>query len=87
MTMTCHFNEENEKMEAKEMFKKLGYEYKNYAGYISYEKEINNTTHFISFDNKNHTVTKHQISDRYLSITMKELQAINKQVEELGWNK
>lgn len=74
-------------MTAKEMFEKLGYEYKKYADYINYEKNVNNTIHMISFDNRSHTITKHQISDRYLSITIPELQAINKQVEELQWNK
>lgn len=73
-------------MTAKEMFKKLGYEYKNYAGYISYQKNINNTTYFIAFDNIKKNICKHQVSERYLSITLKELKAINKQIEELGWN-
>lgn len=72
-------------MTAKEMFEKLGYKYKNYDGYICYEKETNNTTHFIGFDNRTHTFTKYQMSDRFLSITSKELKAINKQVEELRW--
>lgn len=67
------------------MFEKLGYKYKNYAGYISYEKDVNNTTYFISFDNSSHDICKHQVSERYLSITIKELQAINKQIEELRW--
>lgn len=72
-------------MTAKEMFKKLGYEYKNYSGYISYQKKVNNTTYFISFDNREKDICKHQVSERFLSITLKELQAINKQIEELGW--
>ncbi len=73
-------------MSAKEMFEKLGYEYKNYAGYISYQKELNDSNvYFISFDPKNKTVTKHQMSDKYLRITINELQAINKQISELGW--
>ena len=73
-------------MSAKEMFEELGYKYHNYAGYISYQKDIpNKVTYFIAFDYKDRTVTKHQVSDRYLSITISELKAINKQIEELGW--
>ena len=72
---------------AKEMFEKLGYKYKNYAGYISYEKELKNgDCYFISFDYTDKTITKHQVSDRYLPIEIKELKAINQQVKELGWD-
>ena len=69
-------------MSAKEMFKKLGYEYElTEDNVIEYWKNINDINYEIDFD----------LDIKKLSIlwnnniTLEELQAINKQVEELGW--
>ena len=79
-------------MSAKEMFKKLGYkksnEYKKINIISYYNEELNWR---IDFDNKFHCITgTYYVDDeefeRGYVIDMKELQAINKQVEELGWN-
>ena len=70
-------------MSAKEMFEKLGYEYElTEDNVIEYWKNVNGINYEIDFD----------LDIKKLSIlwnnniTLKELQAINKQVEELGWN-
>ena len=69
-------------MSAKEMFEKLGYEYElTEDNVIEYWKNVNGINYEIDFD----------LDIKKLSIlwnnniTLKELQAINKQVEELGW--
>jgi 5-bromo-4-chloroindolyl phosphate hydrolysis protein len=64
---------------AKEMFEKLGYELEedNWIIYSNEEDAI------VFMDDK--TFYKRHYYDAG-DITMKELQAINKQVEELGWN-
>lgn len=69
-------------MNAKEMFKKLGYEKVKDKFYACQyrkivEKEEYYWEHNIKFDNKC------VLSDKYTSIEL--LQAINKQCEELGW--
>lgn len=69
-------------MSAKEMFEKLGYRYM---------KSLSNKEH-IWYRNR---LTKSEIVFNLIgksisndcAIELKELQAINKQVEELGWNK
>ena len=70
-------------MSAKEMFKKLGYEYIEYIGRIAYYKKVGNYDIEIDFwvDSGDYT-----IENKYI-LSYEELQAINKQVEELGWNK
>lgn len=78
---------------AKEMFEELGYDLKkNSQWFLSYEKE---TTYdgidVITFIYKDKRIQNYNIFpvDRRLTtkdITLGELQAINKQVEELGWN-
>lgn len=76
-------------MKAKSMFKKLGY--KPRLTSLHYFKEYKNGhAVFISFDENK--VTKcmcgygyELVEDKYIAITMSELQAINKQCEELGW--
>ena len=80
-------------MSAKEMFEKLGYELKKKSQwFLSYEKE---TTYdgidVIVFIYKDKRIQSYNIFpvDRHLTtkdIALEELQAINKQVEELGWN-
>ena len=79
-------------MTAKEMFEKLGYKLKQC--YV-YEKVITTDTYYyvtsISFNDRNfiHILTKMvgqgKEQDIVSSLTLEELQAINKQIEELGW--
>ena len=86
--------------EADKMFEELGYkkeetnDYISYAIYTEFSMYIESAKFvpdengiikdIITFWKKGKTVTKH----RYLeagSLTMQELKAINKKVEELGW--
>lgn len=80
-------------MSAREMFEKLGYKklYKN-KSYMFYEKEIIENPVYeddylhIEFNFKMKAICKTLGDDNTPSdITLEELQAINKQVEELGW--
>ena len=66
-------------MSAKEMFEKLGYKCidEERLVYKKYDDSIKRTIHIAFFDNQKILITK--------SIGLEELQAINKQVEELGW--
>lgn len=74
-------------MSAKEMFKKIGYkEIENNAEEITYEgkikindweRELSSITFWLN--------EKLLDFDNYIDVKL--LQAINKQVEELGWNK
>lgn len=69
---------------AKEMFEQLGYkQIRNSEEFIEYEKNGRN----ISFELETHTFAGVHVWLDYqaILIDMKELQAINKQVEELGW--
>lgn len=71
-------------MTAKEMFGKLGYEYSKLLsddGRIYYEHKQNNnqSSNFIMFD------LDYKVISNDCDITLEEIQAINKQVEELGW--
>ena len=73
-------------MSAKEMFKELGYEYSTLLSdqqriYYEHKNENNQPSNFIMFD------LDYQVISNDSEITLQELQAINKQVEELGWNK
>lgn len=71
----------NEKT-ADEMFKELEYKKYDYVEEIEYYHGI--TDKVISFrDNK--TIKVYDYYDGTAPITMKELQIINKKVEELGW--
>ena len=76
-------------MSAKEMFEKLGYKENNdrenclrytKKGFVGQIIEIR-----IYLDNYKAFIKEGEDDIAYL-ITMPELQAINKQVEELGWN-
>lgn len=63
---------------AKEMFEELGYEKINETKIIYKGKHFSNRPiHIAFFDNRKILITE--------SIGIEELQAINKQVEELGW--
>lgn len=76
-------------MSAKEMFEKLGYEYKEDDSFITYEndklvkyvivfsKEYMCVEITPSFNGNNHT---------FVRISEKLLKAINQQYKELGWN-
>lgn len=71
---------------AKEMFEELGFEYKKSDFSITYYKE------FRDYDDECYILDiafrlfEQEISTDF-SIDMRLLKAINKQVEELGWNK
>lgn len=80
---------------AKEMFEELGYEqfgtYKPDDDYIiiAYTKQIYDDTQYIYFYGKKEIriVLEDKKSRVYPPIfQLEELQAINKQIEELGWN-
>lgn len=76
-------------MNAREMFKKLGYEKQVYDYFIVYVKGNYIMFHIIEFHLKNKIVQSHredcEIGDVIKSLTVDELKAINKQCEELGW--
>ena len=77
-------------MTAKEMFKKLGYDFGTYETFLnirmwSYEKKGNEINEIYFYINqKEWTICLG--SGEWENID-KIIQAINKQVEELGWNK
>lgn len=67
---------------AKEMFEELGYKpFGKNSKYICYR----NKASFIEFDLDGKCILTNKPSTTFNHITLKELQAINKQVEELGW--
>lgn len=78
-------------MAAKEMFEKLGYELNENEWDLTYTKDIIHnqfytspiTINFRKFNEK--TVEKYDLNGNVVPIYMYELQAINKQIEELGW--
>lgn len=82
-------------MSAKEMFEKLGYSYRRQAQGIVCQKSFNKSypcDEIIIYDNEydynNKEIRKTRIyleKRTYKNITLEELQAINKQIEELGW--
>lgn len=77
-------------MKAKEMFEELGYEIeigKNYIEYAKFHKKINQHS-YILFDLEEKTIlpSMEYGSTHALEIGMNLLKAINKQIEELGWN-
>ena len=80
-------------MSAKELFERLGYEYViNAANVIKYKtKHFISDTDYIMFDLDSKQIDCYTLSDSPftpstdLPISLEELQAINKQVEELGW--
>ena len=76
-------------MSAKEMFENLGYKVylrksnKEFLCYRWLETEV-----YIRFNLIDKMILKyHSCSDNARAISIDELQAINKQIEELGWNK
>lgn len=82
-------------MNAKEMFEELGYKYvqNNINNVIKYKiKHFISDTNYIMFDLDTKQINCYILSDSPftpssdMAISVKELQAINKQIEELGWN-
>ena len=78
-------------MTAKEMFEKLGYEktsdtplcyYFNDGGYVNLIEFVNSRQEIIFTEYEEYNENKPQGS---FALDKKELQAINKQIEELGW--
>ena len=81
-------------MSAKEMFEKLGYiECHENEWDLSYSKTIVNNQFYTSPITINfrkmcdETIEKYDIEGNSVPIYVLELQAINKQIEELGWNR
>ncbi len=74
-------------MSAKEMFEKLGYAvvYTNDNGDIEYKKQFEYVKVTIYFVNKEKVIEMSSDAEITYTIEFDELQAINKQVEELGW--
>lgn len=69
-------------MSAKEMFEKLGYEYVRETSYrFLYRKRNYGDTQVTFWED-----TKEYVIESKYRISFVEIQAINKQVEELGWN-
>ncbi|MGM9881593.1 MAG: hypothetical protein ACI31S_01975 [Bacilli bacterium] len=73
-------------MSTKEMFEELGYEYFNNGLRISYnnfEKECK----LIEFQLDKKKMILADDSEEIVELSIQEIKAINKQIEELGWNK
>ena len=69
---------------ADEMFEKLGYEKKKcYLKIELYKSKIDYAE--ITFDLIDRTICASNDEDEAINFNVKELQAINKKVEELGW--
>lgn len=81
-------------MTAKEMFEKLGYKFiRECEYYLFYEKALKEDAEYendylhISFEKQDKAFIKTYGDDNSPEIiTMQELKAINKQIEELGWD-
>ena len=78
-------------MDAKEMFEKLGYKViksnkneEHLIVYEKYEKQFDETSK-ITFNTSGRVISK-ELNDEGWCIFIPELQAINQQVKELGWN-
>lgn len=78
-------------MSAKEMFKELGYKQYvdiDYQSQILYSKKTNESSKDIEFNMQYKIIYlpnyKYRTPYRY-ELSLEELQAINKQIEELGW--
>ena len=70
---------------ADEMFEELGYKKENNSEVeIKYIKDEN---HIIRFWKNSQSIIKQSEDGWYMSITMQELQAINKKCQEWGWVK
>lgn len=74
-------------MSAKEMFEKLGYKYTKYGDDIQYCKQFTYAGIRIYFSNFREEIEISSDKNIIITIDKNELQAMNKQAEELGWNK
>lgn len=78
-------------MSAKEMFEQLGYGQiigtKEKYSYEFIQYRNNKEQRWITFEFENVNCGVYDDPVEPMNITMQELQAINKQCEELGWNK
>ena len=73
-------------MSAKDMFEKLGYgDYFNNGLRITYSN-FDKECKMIEFDLKKKQLMLADDSEEVFELSFEELQAINKQCEELGWN-
>lgn len=72
-------------MKAKEMFGKLGYKQTKYGDDIQYYKKFVYAEIRIYFSNFKEEIEISSDKNITVTIDKNELQAINKQVEELGW--
>lgn len=71
-------------MTAKEMFEKLEYKFSEFQNTIRYDKNVDYLYETIVFDKDDKTVYK-QANCEPGDITLEELQAIKKQIDDLGW--
>lgn len=70
---------------AKELFEELGYKaFGKSSEFVMYENQEHN--YYITFKLSDRTIQIYKPHTTFDLIFYKELQAINKQVEELGWN-
>lgn len=72
-------------MTAKEMFEQLGYEYDTYGEDIIFTKDFKYAVVELYFDMYSKTLSILSNKDITFEFNIKELKAINKQIEELGW--
>lgn len=77
-----------EKTSSKEMFKNLGYTYHETKEEIIYTNKNSYYGRSIIFNKIEKYIlpTENDFYETSIGISLEELQAINKQVEELGWN-
>lgn len=75
-------------MDAREMFKKLGYKKRAFGDWVFYEKGNRIVRHMIEFNLKDKIVyscTEYETGNAIKSLTVNELKAIQQQMKELGW--
>lgn len=73
-------------MSAKEMFEKLGYEHFDNGIRITYQNYKISECKLIEFQLYNKKMWLADDSEELVELSLKEIQAINKQIEELRWN-
>lgn len=78
-------------MNAKEMFEKLGYEfeiteYEDFKPDYNYVDGVGNVIYFDLEDKELNFILSNNSKQLIIRQPLKFIQAINKQVEELGWN-
>lgn len=78
----CAYKEKS----ANEMFEELGYEQEIVGNGVEYYLDLGVNEKEIDFIEDVETKEKEIWIDDFHTITMQELKAINKKVEELGWN-